>query len=230
MYGKHEDVFYYITLYNENIVHPPMPEGSEEGIVRGLYRFRTAPIEGQHRVQLLGSGSIMQSVLRAQAILAEKFEVAADVWSVTSYQQLRHNALAADRWNRLNPEESPRTAYVSQVLAGVPGPIIAACDYVKAVPDLIRPWVGRQFVSLGTDGFGLSDTREGLRRHFEVDAESVAIAALYALSQEGEIPAWEVANAIRDLGVDPGKLDPLHPSIRNPQGQVPDAEAVKLHS
>ena len=209
MYEKQEDIFYYITLYNENIVHPSMPEGAENGIVKGLYRFRPAPVTGRHRVQLFGSGSIMLAVGQAQELLAERFDIAADVWSAPSYQQLRNEALSVDRWNRLHPEETPRKPYVVQALEGVPGPIVAATDYLKAVPDLIRPWVTQRFISLGTDGFGRSDTREALRRFFEVDAESIAAAALYALSQEGKIPPSEVSRAIKDLGIDPEKPDPL---------------------
>jgi len=209
MYEKQEDIFYYITLYNENIVHPSMPEGAENGIVKGLYRFRPAPVTGRHRVQLFGSGSIMLAVGQAQELLAERFDIAADVWSAPSYQQLRNEALSVDRWNRLHPEETPRKPYVVQALEGVPGPIVAATDYLKAVPDLIRPWVTQRFISLGTDGFGRSDTREALRRFFEVDAESIAAAALYALSQEGKILPSEVSRAIKDLGIDPEKPDPL---------------------
>jgi pyruvate dehydrogenase E1 component len=210
MCSKQEDVFYYITLYNENIEHPPMPPGVEEGIIKGLYLFRKAPAEGRHRLQLFGSGSIMMSVLKAQNILADKYHVAADAWSATSYQQLRNDALSADRWNRLHPEAEPKKPYLVEHLEGIQGPIVAASDFLKAVPDMIRPWISRRFVALGTDGFGRSDTREALRRHFEVDAESIVIAALHALCQEGRISAAEVTSAIRDLGVDPEKPDPLH--------------------
>jgi pyruvate dehydrogenase E1 component len=213
MYVKQQDVFYYVTLYNENIAHPPMPEGAEEGIVRGLYRFRPAPVEGRHRVQLFGSGSILPSVLKAQQILAEQFDVAADVWSAPSYQQLRAEALSTDRWNRLHPEEERRQPYVVEVLEGVEGPIIAATDYVKAVPDMIRPWIKQRMVSLGTDGFGRSDTREALRQFFEVDTESIAVAALSALCEERRIPPQQVSGAIKLLGLDPDKVDPLHPEF-----------------
>jgi len=209
MCAKQEDVFYYITVYNENIEHPPMPPGTEEGIVKGLYLFRKAPASGKHRVQLFGSGSIMMSVLKAQNMLAEKFDVAADVWSATSYQQLRGDALCAERWNRLHPTEPPRRPYIVECLEGVQGPIVAASDFMKLVPDMIRPWVGQQFATLGTDGFGRSDTREALRRHFEVDAENITVAALFALSREGKIPAADVTAAIRSLGIDPEKMDPL---------------------
>ncbi len=213
MYQKGEDVFYYITLYNENIYHPPMPDGVEEGIIKGLYLFRPAPEKLRYHVQLFGSGTIMQCVLKAQELLAEKFRISSDVWSATSYQQLRDEALSADRWNRLHPESNPIVPYVKEVLEDVPGPFIAATDFVKTVPDLIRPWVTQRYVTLGTDGFGRSDTREALRRFFEVDAENIAVAALHALCQDGLVPAREVSNAIRDLGLDPEKLDPLHPRI-----------------
>jgi pyruvate dehydrogenase E1 component len=210
MYERQEDVFYYITLYNENIHHPPMPEGCDDGVIGGLYRFRASEIQSGRRVQLFGSGTILQCVLKAQRILAEQFGVAADVWSATSYQQLRHEALSTDRWNRLHPESAPQVPYVTKVLDGVEGPIIAASDFVKAVPDMIRPWVRQDFVTLGTDGFGRSDTREALRRFFEVDAEHIAVAALYALSKAGRLPAAEVGEAIRSLGIDPDKADPLN--------------------
>ncbi len=213
MYEKEEDVFYYLTLYNENIFHPPMPEGVEEGIIKGLYLFRPASAKLNRHVQLFGSGAIMPSVLKAQAMLAEKFKVSADVWSAPSYQQLRNEALTADRWNRLHPESDPRVPHVVAVLRDAPGPVIAVTDFMKTIPDLIRPWVMQRYVALGTDGYGRSDTREALRRFFEVDAESIAVAALHALAQDGLIPTREVAAAIRDLGIDPEKPDPLNPPI-----------------
>jgi pyruvate dehydrogenase E1 component len=211
MYEEGKDVFYYLTLYNENISHPPMPDEVEEGMLKGLYLFRPAPARLKHQVQLFGSGSIMQCVLKAQELLAEKFGVSADVWSATSYQQLRVEAIETDRWNRLHPESAARTPYVVQALQGVPGPIIAATDYVRTVPDFIRPWIAQRYVVLGTDGYGRSDTREALRRFFEVDPENIAIAALHALSQEGAIAAADVARAIRELGIDPEKPNPLDP-------------------
>ena len=215
MYEKEEDVFYYITLYNENIFHQPMPEGAEEGIIRGLYLFRPAAAKMNRHIQLFGSGSIMPSMLKAQELLARRFRVSADLWSVPSYQQLRNDALSADRWNRLHPESDPRVPYVVEALRGVPGPIIAATDFMKTIPDLIRPWVTQRYVALGTDGYGRSDTREALRRFFEVDAESIAVAALHALSQDGKATASEVAAAIRDLDIDPEKPNPLNPPIDN---------------
>jgi pyruvate dehydrogenase E1 component len=223
MYQRGEDVFYYLTLYNENIEHPPMPDGAEEGIVKGLYLFRPAPARLKHHVQLFGSGTIMQCVLKAQELLAEKFQISSDVWSATSYQQLRNEALSADRWNRFHPESIPRVPYVVRTLQNATGPFIAATDFVKTVPDLIRPWMTQRYVVLGTDGHGRSDTREALRRFFEVDAESIAIAALHALSQDGSIPAKEVAIAIGDLGVNPEKPDPLNPPVAGlDESQLPE--------
>jgi pyruvate dehydrogenase E1 component len=163
----------------------------------------------------------MKCVLQAQELLAEKFQISSDVWSATSYQQLRDEALCTDRWNRLHPEVQPRVPYISQVLEDVPGPIIAATDFVKTLPDFVRPWVNQRYVVLGTDGFGRSDTREALRRFFEVDAESIAIAAIHALSQDGLIPVQQVARAIKELGVDADKLDPLHPDAGEIVSGVP---------
>jgi pyruvate dehydrogenase E1 component len=202
MYEKQEDIFYYITLYNENYYQPPMPEGTEEGILKGLYLFRPAPEKLPLHVQLFGSGSIMQCILKAQNLLLEKFRVSADVWSATSYQQLRRDALAADRWNRLHPDADTQIPYVVKTLDNISGPIVAANDFIKAVPDMIRPWIGQRYVTLGTDGFGRSDTREALRRFFEVDAEHIAVAALHALSQEGKVSKQTVAQAIREFNLD----------------------------
>lgn len=203
MMEAQEDVFYYITVHNENYAMPAMPdrEGVEEGIIKGLYLFRPSPVERTHRVQLLGSSSIIMQVLRAQEILAEKYDVAADVWSATSYQQLRLEALEVDRWNLHHPESPKRKPYVTQLLEKAPGPIVAASDFVKAWPDMIAPWVPQGFSVLGTDGFGMSDTREVLRRHFEVDAESIAAYALYQLVRQGSIPASVLAQAKNDLGI-----------------------------
>ncbi|MHC5009892.1 MAG: pyruvate dehydrogenase (acetyl-transferring), homodimeric type [Planctomycetota bacterium] len=210
MYEDEEDVFYYITLQNENYPQPSMPEGVEEGVLRGLYRYREAEKRAKHHVQLFGSGSIMNRVLEAQEILAARFDVSADVWGATSYQQLRRDAVACDRWNRLHPTaEEQRVPWVRRVLEGVEGPFVAASDYMRLVPDQIAPWIPGPFVTLGTDGFGMSDTREALRRHFEVDAASVAIAALDALCRTGAWEAADLARAIEVLGFDPEKMDPM---------------------
>ncbi|HEY6867837.1 MAG TPA: pyruvate dehydrogenase (acetyl-transferring), homodimeric type, partial [Candidatus Eisenbacteria bacterium] len=208
MYVKGEDVFYYLTLYNEDYPMPAMPSGSEEGILRGLYLFRSAVQQAKHRAQLLGSGSILRQALRAQEILAERYDVAADVWSATSYQQLRNEALAAERWNRLHPGEKPRVPYVTRQLESAAGPVIAVTDYLKAVPDMIARWVGRPFTPLGTDGFGRSDTRAALRRHFEIDAEHIVAATLASLARQDEIPPAVVKRAIQELGLDPDAPEP----------------------
>ncbi len=210
MYGERgEDVFYYVTIYNENWPQAPMLEGSEEGILRGLYRFRPATA-GSRRVQLLASGPILQEALRAQALLAEKYDVAADVWSATSFQQLRNDALDADRWNRLHPDGERRVPYVAECLAPSEGPIVAATDYLKAVPDLVSPWIERPYTVLGTDGFGRSDTRQALREHFEVNAEHITYAALYGLCLDGASTPDELRRAIGELGIDPERLNPLY--------------------
>jgi pyruvate dehydrogenase E1 component len=208
MVERDEDCFYYITLYNENYAMPPMPEGAEEGIVRGMYRLRAAGTGGAKRATLLGSGPILREVLRAADLLSERFGVEADVFGVTSWQRLREEALETERWNRLHPAEAPRVSYVERTLAGAPGPFVAATDFMKLVPDMIARWIPGDFVPLGTDGYGLSDTREALRRHFEVNAEHIAAAALSALASRGSLPPAEAASAIRSLGIDPERGDP----------------------
>jgi pyruvate dehydrogenase E1 component len=208
MLERGEDVFYYITLYNENYPMPPQPEGVEEGILRGLYLYKRG-MDGRRRVTLLGSGPILLQALRAQDLLQDKYEVAADVWSVTSYQLLRNDALEAERWNRLHPDQAPRKAYVSEQLGGR-GPVVAASDYLKLVPDQISRWVGQPFLPLGTDGFGRSDTREALRRHFEIDAEHIAVGALHTLQLCEQFAPGDVAAAIRALGIDPERIDPRY--------------------
>ena len=208
MYVEDENIYYYITLQNEAYAMPPMPEGAKEGILRGIHRLPAEPATGSHRVQLLGSGSILNEVIRAAQILRERFDVAADVWSVTSYQNLRADALACERHNLLHPEAVPKVPYLTQVLADSEGPVVAASDYVKLHADRVARWIPRRFVPLGTDGFGMSDTREALRRHFEVDAEFVALSALHALRQDGKIEGGVVAEAMRQLGIDANKVDP----------------------
>ncbi len=208
MYGEGEAVFYYLTLYNENYPMPPMPDGVTDGILKGLYKFRAAEGKGQHTAQIFASGPIMRQALRAQEILADQFYIAADIWSATSYKALRNDALNVQRWNMLHPTEPPKTSYVEQVLHAEKGPFIAVSDYMKLVPDQIAPWVPGGLTTLGTDGFGRSDTRPALRRFFEIDAESIVIATLYALARRGEYDPARVAAAIRDLGVDPEKHFP----------------------
>ena len=210
MYGtRGEDVFYYVTLYNENWPQPAKPEGVEDGVLRGLYRFRAGE-SGSRRVQLLASGPILLQALKAQQMLAERFDVAADVWSATSFQQLRNEALDTERWNRLHPDAAPRTPYVRQCLDPTEGPMIAATDYMKAVPDMVARWIDRPFTSLGTDGFGRSDTRDALRTHFEVSAEHIAYAALHGLCLSGRSTPDELKKAIEELGIDPERVNPLY--------------------
>jgi pyruvate dehydrogenase E1 component len=210
MYGEGgEDVFYYVTLYNENWPQRPMPEGSADGIVRGLYRLKEAG-EGERRLQLLASGPILLQALRAQDMLRERFGIAADVWSATSFQLLRNEALDVERWNRLHPDAEQRTPYVRQCLDPTVGPIVAATDYLKAVPDMVARWIDRPYTALGTDGFGRSDTREALRAHFEVNAEHIAYAALHALCLDGKSTPDELRRAIGELGIDPERVNPLY--------------------
>jgi pyruvate dehydrogenase E1 component len=209
MYVEGEDRFYYIMLYNEDYVMPEMPAGCEEGILKGIYKLKVA--EGKKAtVQLFGSGTILNEALRAQTILAEKYGVQADVWSVTSYNELRREALGTDRWNRLHPTEKEKKPYILSVLEKTEGPIIAASDYMKVVPDQLSPWLGTRLVSLGTDGFGRSDNREHLRRHFEVNAESIATAALSRLARDGKFDPKKAQKAFADLGVNVEKADPAH--------------------
>ncbi len=209
MYQENEDLFYYLTVCNENYAQPAMPAGEQihEGILKGLYRYQTAS-NGPAKIQLFGSGPILNEALRAQKILAEKYNVAADVWSVTSYNELRRDALAVERWNLLHPTETPRVPYLTKALEGVEGPIIASTDYMKIVPDQLAQWLNGRLVSLGTDGFGRSDNRQYLRRHFEIDAESIAAAALSRLARDGQFDAASAAQAIHDLGLNPEKKDP----------------------
>ncbi|MFN8548994.1 MAG: pyruvate dehydrogenase (acetyl-transferring), homodimeric type [Candidatus Eisenbacteria bacterium] len=228
MYENDEDLIYYLTLYNENYEMPPMPEGVEEGIRRGLYRFRPALDGRVAQVRLFGSGSIMQQVLAAQEMLAEGFHIPAEVWSVTSYGELRREALATERWNRLHPASTPRMPYVTRALSGegstsrrgakgsvsslsaaaAAPPIIAATDYVRTVPDFVSRWVPGSYTVLGTDGFGRSDTREGLRRFFEIDAAHIAAAALSSLAASGAISPGDAEKGIKKLGIDPEAPDP----------------------
>ncbi len=208
MYQENEDRFYYLTIYNENYVQPPMPEADiHEGILRGIYRYRAAA-EGNAQVQLFGSGTILNEALRAQEILAERYKIASDVWSVTSYNELRRDALKVERWNRLHPAEELRRPYIQKALDGVDGPIVAATDYMKVVPDQLAPWLNGRLVTLGTDGFGRSDNRQYLRRFFEVSSEAIVAAALSRLARDGKFDANQAAQAVRDLGLDPESPDP----------------------
>jgi pyruvate dehydrogenase E1 component len=210
MYEVGENIFYYVTLYNENYPQLPMPDGVAEGIRRGLYKFRPAAVSSKHTpVHLLGSGPLLLEVLRAQELLADRFGVAANVWSVTSYKELRRDALAAERWNRLHHTAKPQKSYVEQCLGNETGVFVAVSDYMKAVPEMISRWVPGGLEPLGTDGFGRSDNRPSLRRFFEVDAECITAAVLARLARIGELMPAQVEKAIAELGIDPDKPDPV---------------------
>ena len=209
LYEDGETAIYYLMAGNEGYVHPPMPEGVEEGIVRGLYKLREQKVDkAKAKVNLFGSGAILRYAEQAQELLAERYGIASNVWSVTSYTQLRRDAHACERWNMLHPTAKPRKSYVEQTLAGEKGLFVAASDYVRALPEQISRWVPGELYALGTDGMGRSETRETLRRHFEVDAECIAIATLYRLHKQGLFDAAFVAKAIKDMNVDPEKVDP----------------------
>ena len=208
MYGDDEDVFYYLTLYNEPCVQPAKPEGSEDGIVSGLYKFADGPDGHDLAATIIFSGSAHLAARAAQTELAEHFGVSAELWSATSYKKLRENALAVDRWNRLNPDQSARTPRVTSLLDTSSGPIVAVTDYMRAVPDMVAPYAPRTFTSLGTDGYGRSDTRDELRAFFEVDTASVIIAVLSALVGEGSLHATTVVEARERYGIDPNTAPP----------------------
>jgi pyruvate dehydrogenase E1 component len=212
MYVKGEDVFYYVTLYNENYAQAPKPDGVDEGILAGIYHLAAAPSglpKSAPRVRLVGSGSILQQVLAAQALLAERFGVAAEAYSAPSFPMLRRDALEADRWNRLHPASKARVPYVAKVLGAKGGPVVAATDWMKSLPQMVAPWVPARFVALGTDGYGRSDTREALRAFFEIDPPNIAAAAMAALAADGAVTPDAAAKAIETLGIDPDKVDPL---------------------
>ena len=208
MFQDGEEILYYLCLYNENYAMPAMPPGVEDGVIKGLYKFKTGAEGKKHKAQILGSGSIIRSALQAQEILAERYDVSADVWSATSYKNLRNDALLAERWNMLHPTATPKKPYVQEILEKEEGPFIAVSDYMKIVPDQIAKWVPGGLTTLGTDGFGRSDTRPRLRRFFEVDAECTVVATLHALAQRSEVPKEVVAQAIKDLNIDPEKRFP----------------------
>jgi pyruvate dehydrogenase E1 component len=203
-----EQTFYYITMYNEKYLQPALPAGAAASILKGMYRLKRQDT-GKARVQLQGSGPILRMVLKAQEILARDYDIGSDVWSVTSYSELRKDALATERWNLLHPEQKPRLNFVQQSLAEAKGPIIAASDYLRLVPEQIARWLPGRLVVLGTDGFGRSDTRQDLRRHFEVDAEHIAFAALSALHRDGVVNGDRVREAQKKLGINPEQVDPL---------------------
>jgi pyruvate dehydrogenase E1 component len=211
MYQDGEDIFYYITLMNENYPQPPMPEPREEtrqGILKGLYLFQKSELKKpKARVQLLGSGTILNEVIKAAQMLSE-YHIAADVWSVTSYKALYYEAIETARFNRLNPSSKARLPYIAQCLNATEGPIVAASDYMKVLPSMVSGYLNRPIHSLGTDGFGRSETREALRDFFEVDAKHVVIAALSALRGEGKVNVNTLTEAIKTLGIDPKREAP----------------------
>ncbi len=210
MYKDGENIFYYITVMNEAYAMPPMPAGVEEGILKGMYKFRASENKNPKlRAQLFGSGAILREVLKAQQILEEKYGVSADVWSVTSYKALYSDGIDTERWNLLHPSEKPRVPYVSQCLADSEGVLVAASDYLKALPNLISRWTPRRLASLGTDGFGRSESREALRDFFEVDARFITLATLHELQRDGKIEAAVVEKAIKDLEINIDKPNPL---------------------
>jgi pyruvate dehydrogenase E1 component len=209
MYTEQEDIFYYITVENEPYPMPEMPDGVEEGILRGLYRYRNSSAEGAHRAQLFGSGAILNQVLEAQAILGDRYGVAADVWSITSFKELYLDGLDCDRHNRLHPEAEPRRPWITQCLEGTDGAYVVASDYVKALPQSIGRWFPKPPAALGTDGFGRSESRPVLRRFFEVDAAHVVIATLHELAASGDLEPEVVRQAMADLEVDPDAPNPV---------------------
>jgi pyruvate dehydrogenase E1 component len=213
MYQEQEDVYYYITVMNENYSHPEMPKGSEEGILKGMYLFREGSEEREKnsnlRIQLLGSGTILREVIAAADILKEEYGIISDIWSVTSFNELRREALDATRWNMLHPAEKPKKSYVESCLEKREGPVVAATDYMKIFADQIREFVPGKYKVLGTDGFGRSDTREKLREFFEVDRYYVTVAALKSLEEDGKISSEKVVEAINKYNIDPDKPNPI---------------------
>ncbi len=211
MYVEQEDVFYYLTLMNENYAHPAMPEGAEAGIIKGMYLLNGQKAQGKKKpkVQLMGSGTILREVIFAAELLEKDFGVVSDTWSVTSFTELRRDGIDCERWNMLHPEDKPRASYVEQCMAGHEGPVIAATDYMRSFADQIRNFLPRHYKVLGTDGFGRSDTRKHLREFFEVDRFYIAVAALKALADEGTIKTSEVTRAIALYNINPDKPNPV---------------------
>jgi len=209
MYENQEELSYYITLYNETYPMPQMPPGAEEGIHEGIYRFRPARGKGKHRAHLLASGPLVNEALRAQDLLLERYGLAADVWSVTSFKTLAVRTLEAERWNMWHPNEPRRVSYLHKTVKQFDGPCVAVSDYVRLVSQQIAPWIPG-LLALGTDGFGRSDTRKALRRFFEIDAEHLAVAALYGLHQQGKVEARLVSQAVKDLELPANDQAPWH--------------------
>jgi pyruvate dehydrogenase E1 component len=208
MYAEQEDIFYYLTVMNENYAHPAMPKGAEQGILKGMYLLQSGG-KGKVRVNLMGSGTILREVIKAAEILEKDYGVPADVFSATSFSELRREALDIERKNLLNPDAPQEVPYVRQVLGDRKGPFIAATDYMRIVPDQIRQWVPGRYIVLGTDGYGRSDSRAQLRRHFEVDAAHIVVASLRALADEGKLDMATVKGAIKKFNIDPNKPNPV---------------------
>jgi pyruvate dehydrogenase E1 component len=207
MVQNQEDVYYYITLMNENYSHPAMPKGAEEGILKGMYAFSKSKAKGP-KVQLMGSGVILREVIAAAELLEKDWGVSADVWSVTSFTELRREGIDAERWNMLNPDKKPKESYVSTLLSKAEGPVIASTDYMRSFADQIRNFIAQPYVTLGTDGYGRSDSREALRSFFEVDRYYVVLAALKALADAGKLPAAKAAEAIKKYKIDSNRPNP----------------------
>jgi pyruvate dehydrogenase E1 component len=209
MYEKQESIFYYIAVMNENYTHPDLPQGVEEGIIKGMYLLQENPKPAKNHVQLLGSGAILREVIAASKLLQDDFGVTADIWSVTSFNELRRDGLAIERYNRLHPTQTPKQCYVTEQLANRQGPIIAATDYMRLYADQIRQFIQAPYITLGTDGYGRSDTRQKLRHFFEVDAKFIVITALSSLVEQDKLPASVVVDALKKYNIDPDKLDPV---------------------
>ena len=207
MVQNQEDVYYYITLMNENYSHPAMPKGAEEGILKGMYQFSKSKAKGP-KVQLMGSGVILREVIAAAELLEKDWGVAADIWSVTSFTELRREGLDVERWNLLHADQKQKQSYVTQCLQKAEGPVVASTDYMKSFADQIRNFIPQRYVVLGTDGFGRSDSREALRNFFEVDRHYVTVAALKALADDGKLPATKAAEAVKKYGLDANKPNP----------------------
>ncbi len=210
MYEDQDNVFFYITAMNENYTHPEMPEGAEDGIIKGLYNFQKGNRKKKLRVNLMGSGTIFREVIAAAELLDKDFNVTADIWGVPSFNELNRDAMDCDRWNMLHPDETPRTPYVAEILGKEKAPFIAATDYMRSYAEQIRAWLPTDYVVLGTDGYGRSDTRKALRRHFEVDRYYVVVAALSSLVKQGSIPASKVSDAIKKYELDANRANPAY--------------------
>ena len=210
MVQDQENVYYYITSMNENYVMPAMPKGAEAGIKKGMYRFSEDKAKnGENKVQLFGSGTILREVIDAADLLKQDWNISADVWSITSYNELAREAVDCERWNMLNPTSKARVPYITKQLENCAGPVIASSDYIRTVSNQVRQYVPATYTVLGTDGFGRSDTRKNLRRHFEVNSHYVVLATLKTLADEGSIPASKVNDAIKKYGIDTNKPNPI---------------------